>query len=148
MKVTVLPRAPIQIQRDELIARVAALEKALNEKSAHIATLQAELSEKILLSTKQDQTIHSLQSEISVKNALITEQEEVIERQKSELSSREQLIEAKQSDIANLELEAAKQAISLMQQTEIIEDLENRLFTLEHDVVVLGEPVMDVPSEP
>ena len=44
MKMKELPKAPIQIQRDELLAKVAELKKELAEKSNLIVTLESELN--------------------------------------------------------------------------------------------------------
>jgi hypothetical protein len=66
MKVKELPKAPIQIQRDELLAKVAEL-KRTSRKSHTIITLQAELNSKSEVITNKDNTIANLQAELNVK---------------------------------------------------------------------------------
>lgn len=85
MKVKQLPKAPIQIQRDKLLAQVEGLQKSLAEKNQTITTLQAEVNSKTQIITQKDKTIATLQTDINSKNQVISEKEHVIDEIRSEL---------------------------------------------------------------
>ena len=85
MKVKQLPKAPIQIQRDKLLAQVEGLQKSLNEKNQTITTLQAELNSKNQVIAQKDNAIATLQTEISSKDQAIFEKEHVIDEIRNEL---------------------------------------------------------------
>ena len=111
MKKQELPKAPIQIQRDELIAKVASLQELLASKEKEVVTLQAELQLKSNSLIQKDGTIGNLQNELATKNKTITQNQETISQLEANLTK-------KNSDFSAL---------------------ENKLYLLENDVVILGD---------
>lgn len=86
MKVKELPKAPIQIQRDELLAKVAELKKELAEKNHTIVTLESELNLKTQTITQKDNTIVTLQSELNLKSQTIIQKDNTINGLQVELN--------------------------------------------------------------
>lgn len=117
MKMKELPKAPIQIQRDELLTKVAELKKELAEKSNLIVTLESELNVKAQSLVQKDNTINNLQTELNLKNQAITE---------------------KQNIITNLEATLVLNGEAITQKDHDIEKLKHELFELENDVIILG----------
>lgn len=118
MKVKVFPRAPIQIQRDELLAKVAELKKELTEKNHTIVILESELNLKTQTITQKDNTINNLQTELNLKSQVITDKQNIITNLESALIFNNEAINQKDHDI---------------------EELKHKLLDLENDVMILGE---------
>lgn len=117
MKMKELPKAPIQIQRDELLTKVAELKKELLEKNNLIVALESELNLKTQTITQKDNTINNIQTELNLKNHVITE---------------------KQNIITNLEAKLVLNGEAISQKDHDIEKLKHELFELENDVIILG----------
>lgn len=161
MKVKELPKAPIQIQRDELIAKVAELKAELAAKNSSITALQAELASKSKIITDKDNTITNLKAELNTKGELIKQKEGIIlEKQniiikkdedinglKSELNLKDQSVTEQQNIITNLESTLALNYEAMAQKEHNIEDLKAQLFQLENDVVILGGSDIDEGAE-
>jgi hypothetical protein len=85
MKMKELPKAPIQIQRDELLTKIAELKKEIAEKSHTIITLQAELKSKSEVITNKDITIANLQATSILNSEAIAQKEHDIEELRNQL---------------------------------------------------------------
>ena len=122
MKMKELPKAPIQIQRDELLAKVTELKEELTKKNNLIATLESELNLKTQAITQKDNIINNFQIELNLKNQAINE---------------------KQNIITNLEATLVLNNEAIIQKNHDVEELKHKLFALENDVVLLGNNNVD-----
>jgi len=133
------PRAPIQIQRDDLLVQVAQLQKSLAAKDGVIQSLKAELS-----TLNQQMTVDKSTSlaQVSELQKSLAAKDGVIQDLKAELSRTAQVVIEKNDLLTQLE----QSQKSLAEKDEVIkslieqfENLNRQFDDLQNDVVVIGE---------
>jgi chromosome segregation ATPase len=118
-----LPKAPIQIQRDELLEQVKNLTNQLHEKTNLITELQKENALIKDVVAKTSSTIRDLEQEVLQKNVQIMEITGKNEHLQNEVVQKDNAIDLLSNEIQS-------------QSTTII-DLRTNLEALENDVVVV-----------
>lgn len=134
MKMKVLPKAPIQIQRDELLEKVRLLhienqnlKTQVTDSKRKEETLKNEVNSKNIL-------VSSLQTEISIKNNLLTEQSN---KERSEVSLLEKIVllenTVKLSENQINELKADKEELK-KDKIKLTAEIDNLKLTIQ-DVI-------------
>jgi chromosome segregation ATPase len=121
-------KAPIQIQRDNLLVQVGELQKILAEKEVAIKSLQTELfankqivEETQISLTEKDATIRILQDELNLNKQVISEKNQLL----LQIEEMQKSLTEKDSNIKSL--------------LEQFQSLNKQFDDLQNDVVVVGE---------
>jgi chromosome segregation ATPase len=130
MKPLILPKAPIQIQRDNLLKENTDLKTELNAKAQNLI--------------QKDNTIQNLQVELNLKNQIVTENSKLISQKNIQISLLQNQLNDSLNEINRykLELEGIKQIENILkneiaEKTKNLSDLTDTITTKNNNILLL-----------